>query len=203
MKMATRPLTVALLMLALGGAEALAGDDVGVPGATTRFATTTQTTIDGKPVTLVLTGAALRQKFYFNVYAIASYIQEGSKARTPHDLAVADCPKRLELIMERTVDGKEMAEAFRAAIRLNYPAPAFDAEVGELIQFMQGQEGAQRDHITYIVLTYAPGIGLRCELAGRAETLIKGAQLHRAVWDIYLGKNNLGEEIKKGLASRL
>jgi Chalcone isomerase-like len=197
---AKRPLTVALLTLALAGAGALAADVVGVPGSSTRFATTTQTTIDGKPGRLMLTGAALRQKFYFNVYAVASYIQEGAKARTPEDLAAADCPKRLELVMERTVDGKEMAEAFRAAIRLNYPEPAFGAEVGDLIQFMRGQEARKGDHI---VLTYVPGVGLHCELAGRAEVLIKGAQFHRAVWDIYLGKNNLGEEIKKGLASRL
>jgi hypothetical protein len=69
-----------------------------------------------------------------------------------------------------------------------------------LRQFMRGQEARKGDHI---VLTYVPGVGLRCELAGRAEVLIKGGQFHRAVWDIYLGKNNLGEEIKKGLASRL
>jgi len=102
--------------------------------------------------------------------------------------------------MERTIDGKEMAEAFRAAIRLNYPEPALNAEVGELIQFMRGQEARKGDHI---VLTYVPGVGLRCELAGRAEVVIKGGQFHRAVWDIYLAKNNLREEINKGLASRL
>ena len=197
---ATRPLTVALLTLALGGAGALAADDVGVPGSSTRFATTAQTTIDGKPARMVLTGAALRQKFYFNVYAVASYVQEGAKPRTPEELAAVDCPKRLELVMERTVNGKEMAEAFRAAIRLNYPEPALGAEVGDLVRFLQGQEARQGDHI---VLTYVPGVGLRCDLAGRAEVVIQGAQFLRAVWDIYLGKNNLGEEIKKGLASRL
>ena len=196
---ATRSLTVALLTLALDGARALAADDVGVPGSSTRFASTAQTTIDGKPARLVLTGAALRQKFYFNVYAVASYVQEGAKPR-PEELAAADCPKRLELVMERTVDGKEMAEAFRAAIRLNYPEPRLGAEVGDLVRFLQGQEARQGDHI---VLTYVPGVGLNCDLAGRAEVLIQGAQFPRAVWDIYLGKNNLGEEIKKGLASRL
>lgn len=197
---ARRSLTVALLTAAMYGAGALAGDAVGVPGTSTRFAATTQTTIDGKPATLRLTGAALRQKFYFNVYAVASYVQEGAKAHTPEDLAAADCPKHLELVMERTVDGKEMAEAFRAAIRLNYPEPVFGAEVGDLVRFMGGQEARKGDHI---VLTYVPGVGLRCDLAGRAEVLIKGAQFPRAVWDIYLGKNNLGEEIKKGLGSRL
>ncbi len=195
-----RPLTVALLMLALGGTAASAADTIGVPGSAARFATTTQTTIDGKPERLTLTGAALRQKFFFNVYAVASYVQEGCQARTPEGLGAADCPKRLELVMERTVSGMEMAEAFRAAIRLNYPEPAFGAEVGDLVHFLEGQEARKGDHI---VLTYVPGVGLRCDLAGRAEVLIKGAQFPRAVWDIYLGKNNLGEEIKKGLTSRL
>lgn len=197
---ARRPSTVALLAVALGGAGALAAEAVVVPGSGTRFPTTTQTTIDGKPASLTLTGEALRQKFYFNVYAVASYVEEGARVHTPEDLAAADCPKRLELVMERTVDGKEMAEALRAAIRLNYPDPAFGAEVGDLVRFMGGQEARKGDHI---VLTYVPGVGLRCDLAGRAEVLIKGARFARAVWDIYLGKNNLGEEIKKGLASRL
>lgn len=196
---ARRTLAAALLVFGLGGA-APAADAVGVPGSSTRFATTTQVTIDGKPVRMVLTGTALRQKFYFNVYAVASYVQEGVAVRTPEDLAAADCPKRLELVMERTVGGKEMAEAFRTAIRLNYPEPVYSAEVAGLVQFMAGQEARQGDHV---VLTYVPGVGLHCDLAGRAAVLIKGAQFPRAIWDVYFGKNNLGEEIKKGLGSRL
>ena len=67
-------------------------------------------------------------------------------------------------------------------------------------QFMQGQTAQKGDHI---FITHIPNAGLHCSLAGKGEVLIKNAQFARAVWDIYLGKNNLGDEIKKGLVSRL
>ncbi len=192
--------TLAVVVLVLGGAGALAADLVGVPGSNTQFAATTEATIDGQPVRMTMTGAALRQKLLFNVYAVASYVQEGARPRTPEELAGLDCPKCLELVMERTVDSKEMADAFRASIRQNYPEPAFSQEIGQLVQFMQGQTARKGDHI---VITHIPGVGLHCNFAGRAEVLIKNPALSRAVWDIYLGRNNLGEENKKGLASRL
>ena len=198
--MATRKTWAAgLLALVLGVAGTMAADMAGVPGSSTQFPTAKDATIDGKPVSLVLTGCALRQKYFFNVYSVASYVQDGVKVRSPEELAAADCPKRLELVMERTVEGKEMAEAFRAAIRQNYPSPAFDREVGDLVQFLQGQTAQKGDHI---VLTHVPGVGLDCDLGGRAAATIKNAQFSRAVWDIYLGQNNLGEDIKKGLVSR-
>jgi hypothetical protein len=102
--------------------------------------------------------------------------------------------------MERTVDGKDMAEAFRTAIRMNYPEPAFTDEVNKLTGFMRSDSARKGDHIT---LTHIPGIGLHCTWAGKAEFLIKNVSFARAVWDIYFGKNNLGEKIKRGLTSRL
>jgi hypothetical protein len=102
--------------------------------------------------------------------------------------------------MERAVDGKDLAEAFRAAVRLNYPDPAFAREITTLAQFLRSTAAQKGDHI---LLTQVPGVGLHCSLAGKADFLIKNPAFSRAVWDIYLGKNNLGEGIKKGLVSRL
>src|SRR5947209_13160699 len=102
---ASRTLAVALLVL--GGAGVLAAELVGVSGSDTQFTTTMEATIDGKPVKMVLTGVALRQRLFLNVYAIFGYVQEGAKVRTPWELAAVDCPKRLHLVMERTVEGKD------------------------------------------------------------------------------------------------
>jgi hypothetical protein len=55
----------------------------------------------------------------------------------------------------------------------------------------------------HIYLTHVPGIGLQVSAAGKADFLIKTPAFSKAVWDIYLGKKNLGEAIKKGLTSRL
>jgi len=191
---------LAVIVVACGGATALAAEVVSVPGSSAQYSTPVQTTSGGKPVQLVLTGTAVRQKFYFNVYAIGSYIQQGAGVRTAEDLAASDSPKCLHLILERAVTGKDLGEAFRSAIRLNYPEPAFVAEMDQLVQALQNHTTQKGDQI---LLTHIPGVGLHCVLVGKADFTIKNAQFSRAVWDIYLGKNNLGDAIKKGLVSRL
>jgi hypothetical protein len=55
----------------------------------------------------------------------------------------------------------------------------------------------------HIYLTHRPGVGLHCNVINKGEFTIENAEFSRAVWDIYLGKNNVGEGIKKGLTSRL
>jgi Chalcone isomerase-like len=189
---------VTVAALAAGGASAV--ELVGVHGSSTRFTTTMEATAGDKLVRLVLTGAALRQKVFINVYAVASYVQEGVAVRTAERLAEVDCVKRLHLVMERDVDGKDMAAAFQTAIRANNPAPAFGAEVEQLTQMMQGNAAKKGDHI---FLTHLPGAGLHVSMPGKADFTIRNPAFSRAVWDIYLGKNNLGEGIKRGLVSRV
>jgi hypothetical protein len=191
---------LALAVLAMGGAAALAQEMVGVPGSDTQYATPVETRIGDQPVTLVLTGTALRTKYFFNVYAIGSYLQAGVSVQTAEELAAVDQPKQLQLVLERDVESKDMVEAFRAAIRLNYPDPAFAQELGMLAEAMQGLTIKKGDHVT---LSHVPKVGLHCDVNGQTSFEIKNVAFARAVWEIYLGKNNIGEGIKRGLVSRL
>jgi hypothetical protein len=191
---------LAALVLLLGGAGAFATELVRVHGSNTQFTTTMGITIGDQPVKLVLTGVALRQKFFLNVYAIGSYVVEDVGVHTAEELAAVDKPKQLHLVMERDVNGKDMAEAFLIAIRQNHPAPAFTEEVNRLTELLRGMDLKKDDHI---YLTHRPGVGLHCSIAGKGDFTIDNPQFSRAVWDIYLGPNNVGEGIKKGLVSRL
>lgn len=191
---------IAVALLVVGSAGLMAADLVGVPGSSTKYFSEVDAAIGGKAVKLALTGTAMRTRLIVNVYAIGSYVQQGVKVSSAEELAVVDQPKRLHLVMERTVDGKDMAEAFRAAIRMNYPEPAFNDEVTTLVQYVRNMSARKGDHI---LLTHVPGIGLHCSMPGKADVLIKNVRFSRAVWDIYLGQKNLGEHIKKGLVSRL
>jgi hypothetical protein len=182
------------------GAAVLAVEMVEVPGSSARFAGEVDAAIGGKAVKLGLTGVALRTKLLVNVYAIASYVEKGAPVSSPEALAQADCPKRLHLAMERSVDGKDMAEAFRAALRLNHPEPAFAEEMNQLLQFMRSCAMRKGEHA---FLTHVPGIGLQINVAGKADFLIKNVAFSQAVWEMYLGKKNVGEAIKRGLTSRL
>lgn len=177
-----------------------AGELVGVEGSNVQYANPFPAKIAGKDVNLVLTGTALRKKYVFSVYTVGSYIQEGIKVRSAEELIAIDCPKRLHLVMERDVDGKEMAEAFRAAIRLNHAEPTFNPELSRLTDFMRPLTVKKGDHVW---LTYVPSVGMHCQLLGKTEVLIQNPAFARAIWEIYLGRNNLGDNIKRGLLARL
>jgi hypothetical protein len=187
-------------VLLLGATAICATELVGVRFSNTRFTTTMGITVGDKPVQLVLTGVALRQKFFLNVYAIGSYVLEGAPVHTAEELAALDRPKQLHLVLERDVDGKDMAEAFLVAIRQNHPVPDFNDEVNRLMEMMRELDLKKDDHI---YLTHLPGVGLRCNAVNKGDFIIDNPEFSRAVWDIYLGKNNIGEGIKKGLTSRL
>lgn len=191
---------VALVGLAAASASVRSADLVDVPGSRdTKYPSEVTGELGGKTVKMVITGTAMRTKYILNVYAIASYLQAGTKASGPEGLASVDAYKRLHLVMERTVEGKDMAEAFRTAIRANY-ASGFDDEVAMLTQLMQSTVARKGEHIG---LTHLPGVGLHVAMPGKVDFIIKNPKFSQAVWDIYLGRNNVGEPVKRGLTSRM
>lgn len=199
----TSPLThrlisiVALLVLC---ATAMADAPVGVSGSDTKYPVAIESKINDKDVKLTLTGAAMRKYAYFKVYTLGSYIEEGVTVHTAAELAGKDCAKQLHLVMERGVDGKEMADAFIEGVRLNHAEPKFAQQCEKLLAFMKGKDLKAGDHVW---LTHVPQVGFQCSLPGNKEILIENVPFAHAIWGIYLGEKNLGETIKEGLTSRL
>jgi hypothetical protein len=198
--MSARTWSISVFMSVLGLAQAVANDAVPVPGSATRYPAATEIQVDGKPVKLSLTGAALRKRGPFSVYTVASYLQDGVAAKTPEQLAVADGVKVLHLIMERDVKGRDMAEAIQSGVRLNNPGNAFDAELRQIVQKLGSMDLRKGDNIFLIAI---PKVGVRCQVVGKTDVLIQNPALSRAIWDIYLGRQNIGEPIKAGLVSRI
>jgi hypothetical protein len=190
---------MAVVALGLGAMGVLAAEMVGLRGSTTQFATQIDTTVDGKAVPMTLTGLAMRTKLIVNVYAIGSYVQSGAGVKK-EDLAGADVPKRLHIVMERDVAGPTMADAFHTHIRANYPEPAFNTEISFLVEQMKATNLRKGD---VILLTHIPGTGLMANITGKGEFIVKNPKFSKAVWDIYLGEHNLGEQIKTNMTNRL
>lgn len=175
-------------------------EPVDVDGSDLKFESTVTDTIGGQQVTLDLTGTALREKAWVNVYAIGSYVQQGAALKTGDELAAADVPKKLHLVMERGVGGKKMGDAFQEAIEANYTAAEFEAELKAFQDYFAANSVEAADSISFV---NEPGVGLVCKV-GKAEAItIKNPKFSKAVWDIYFGKNNIGDAIKTGLSSRL
>jgi hypothetical protein len=191
--------TIATIIAVTAG-TALAADSVGVPGSGAKFSTAVVIQVGGKPVQLALTGAALRKKAIFSVYAMASYLQDGVTAKSAEQLASANGVKMLMLIMERDVGGRDMAEAIQTGVRLNSPPDAFAPELRKVNEVLGAISLRKGDHV---MLTSMPGVGLRCQVIGKTDVTIQNPAFAKAIWDIYLGRQNIGEPIKAGLVSRL
>jgi hypothetical protein len=198
MKTLSRLLLVAALAV-IPAALAL-GETVAVDGSDTSYETKIEPTVGGKAVKMSLTGVALRKRLVFKVYTIGSYVECGNGARSAEDLAAADVPKQLHLVMERDVGGVEMAEAVEKAIHKSRGDDAFRAELKSLHETMKAMELKKGDNIR---LTNVPKKGIVCDVAGKKQLAIENADFSRAVWEIYLGKKNIDDDIKKALVSRL
>jgi len=189
--------------LSLAGMAALCcvayTQNVSVGGSSVSFAPVIDNTV-GEPTKLVLTGTALRTRYFLNIYAMGSYLQQGVRVRTPEELAAVDAIKQIHLVMERDLDGDTVASAIASSVRSNYPAPAFDREVRIMTSKLQTVSVRQGDKL---LLTHIPQKGFYAHLNGKTQVFIDNPDFSKAIWDIYLGRVNLGNTIKVGLVSRL
>jgi len=193
----SRTLIVATALLA--GRNAVAQETVGVSGSDVQYPTARQIKVGDKPMRLKLTGAGMRKKVIFNVYTVGCYIQEDFTGKSAEDLAGTDTFKQLHLVLQRSLSGETMAQAFSDAIRANY-GDEFNAEIDKLTALIKAYDVEKGDQVW---ITYHPGYGLNVNLVGKKDEFIKGTKFGKAVWDIYLGPKNVGEAVKKALISRL
>jgi hypothetical protein len=190
---------IAALTVAAAFGAATAGETISVDGSSARFLPAIEVQAAGRPVRLTLTGAAVRKKALVTAYTIASYLQDGVPAKTADQLAAANGIKALVMVLEHGVGGRTVADGLRAGVRLNYPADAFTPELARIDQALQNVRLERGDRVTLIA---APGAGLRCLVAGKADAVVGDPAFARAVWDMYLGRNNLSDAVKSGLVSR-
>ena len=155
-------------------------------------------TVEG--ATLKLTGTGLRKRFVFNVYTIASYIEESAKPAGAEAMAGLAAPKRLHIVMERGVDGKKMADALKDSMGKNHDLSKIGEGVEQLSKYLESKKAEDDDHI---IFDYAPDKGTVVSRTGAKPITIAGEPFARALWDIYFGKKNVSNDIRKGLISRL
>ena len=189
--------SVCCLALAVAGADER--QTVGVPGAKTEFPIASSAQIAGKEVALRLTGTAMRTKAIFNVYAIASYVAADAACKTAEELAAADVPKRLDLVFEREVSGRDMATAVRASVEANHPG-AFEPELKACAEHL-AKETLKKG--LKVALIHTPGVGIMVMLGEGKALRFDNVKFSAAMWDAYLGKHNVGDKVKRGLVSRL
>lgn len=188
------------LLTCLVAAGATQAEDVAVPGTATTFPSTAQIRVGEQTASVRITGTAMRKKAFFNVYAIAIYVDANTAVKTPEELVKADVPKMIHLKLEREVPGDKMAESLGEGMGLNDMDGRFAVET----KFLTDQIFPHRlTKGTEVIFVHQPGVGLTCTVSGKDPFEIRNPEFTAALMNIWLGRRNIDGNVKAGLTSML
>jgi len=148
--------------------------------------------VEGKE--LKLNGVGLRRKIFFNVYVAGLYVENTSKDAA--QLASSDQTKRVTLVMLRDLDKHQVGEAIREGFMKNSAGQMatlkerLDKFIGQLSDVKKGEQ---------LVVTYVPGKGTTVSGSGGERVAIPGKDFADALFSVWLGKQPVDEDLKKGL----
>ena len=145
---------------------------------------------------LALSGAGLRQRFIFDVYAMGLYVREPKG-----DRVLQPGPKRVVIRMLRNVDADTFTQALIDGMRPNHDEQTMQAlapRIAELSAIM-GQMKEAKKGMT-ITLDWLPGTGTRVTVNGISiGAPIAGEDFYQALLRIWLGPKPVQDDLKKAL----
>jgi hypothetical protein len=149
--------------------------------------------------TLVLNGAGLRKRAFFQVYAAGLFLPR--KAAGAAEAIGAAGPKRVAIHMLRDVDAATFTAALEDGMRDNHGEAEFKAMEPRLKQLAaimselkEAKEGMR------ITLDWLPAAGTVVTVNGKpAGSPIAGEDFYRALLRIWLGENPVQADLKRAL----
>ena len=148
---------------------------------------------------LVLNGAGLRKRAFFQVYAIGLYLAE--KKPGAADAIAAPGAKRVAIHMLRDVDADTFSEALVDGMRPNHDEAtmkSLEPRIAELSAIMAELKEAKKGMA--ILLDWQPGTGTVVSVDGKARAKpIAGEDFYRALLRIWLGERPVQDDLKKAL----
>jgi hypothetical protein len=148
---------------------------------------------------LVLNGAGLRKRAFFQVYAIGLYLPEKKPAAT--EVIAATGPKRVAIHMLRDVDADQFAGALADGIKDNHPeaeATKLEPRVKQLAMIMLEMKEAKKG--MRITLDWLPAAGTQVTVEGKPlGAPIPGEDFYSALLRIWLGDKPVQADLKKAL----
>ena len=145
---------------------------------------------------LALSGAGLREKFIFDVYAIALYVKDPKADRVTQPGA-----KRIAIRMLRNVDADTFSKALVEGMQPNLDEAtmkALELRIAELTAIMAQLKEAKKGMA--ITLDWLPAAGTQMTVDGRpAGAPIAGEDFYQALLRIWLGEHPVQGDLKKAL----
>jgi hypothetical protein len=145
---------------------------------------------------LALSGAGLREKFIFNVYAMGLYVKDPKADRVTQPGA-----KRIAIHMLRNVDADTFTKALVDGMRPNHDEATMQAlapRIAELSAIMAQLKEAKKGMA--ITLDWLPAAGTQMSVDGKpAGAPIAGEDFYQALLRIWLGEHPVQDDLKKAL----
>lgn len=145
---------------------------------------------------LVLNGAGVRKKFFFNLYVGSLYLEE--KTQDAESVIQSDSPMAIELhIISDKINSDNMTEAtlegFEKATGGN--TKPLQGEIDRLIRAFD-EEFNEGDSFQ---LLYLPQKGVKVYKNGELQTSVSGLAFKRALFGIWLGDEPAQQSLKQGM----
>jgi hypothetical protein len=145
---------------------------------------------------LRLSGAGLRQRFIFDVYAMALYVRDPKDDRVTQTGA-----KRVAIRMLRDVDADTFAKALVDGMRPNHDEATMQRlapRIAELNAIMAAVKEATKGMA--IDIDWDPAAGTQVTIDGKAEgKAIAGEDFYQALLRVWLGPKPVQDDLKKAL----
>lgn len=159
---------------------------------------------DGASYTLAVTGVGLREKTFMkvNVYAIVSYVSEGTQLKGDLGKALLelDAPKMIRMELVRSFSREKLCNAFKDVIEENYDDQApFASDLEAFLAYFT----ADAEEGDVLVFTYLPGIGMTTVLNGEEKEIITNFEFVKALWTVWFGEDPASDGLKEELLAKV
>ena len=148
---------------------------------------------------LLLNGAGLRTRFFFDVYVAGLYLAQKQTAAA--EAIALPGAKRVALRLLRNVSAKTLLDALNEGMQANNSAAELEAlktQLGELAALMNAIGEAKKGDS--VALDFDPQSGTRVSLNGKElGKPIAGAEFYRALLRVWLGDKPVQDSLKRGL----
>ncbi len=153
-----------------------------------------QVDVEGK--TLVLNGAGVREKFFFDIYVAALYLP--AKSSDAEAILQADQPWQLGMhFLYSEVSRKKLGKGWEEGFENNSSKAEMAALRERLQQFKSLFPAMRKGEMA--VLTYIPGKGVSVTIKDELKGTIPGADFARTLLSLWLGADPVTGKLKKAL----
>ena len=145
---------------------------------------------------LLLNGAGLRKKFFFDIYVAALYLPEPES----NPVKLLASPPRNRLLMHFTynkVEKRKMDDTWREGFARSV-APTRLVSMTDRLERFIAMFGDMREG-DQVWLDYEPGHGTLVSINGKPQGTVEGADFNTALLGIWLGRQPISEALKNAL----